>query len=403
MRLRRSFHTPSGSLSTRDPSKGEREKGGGQERPLHRSAHDEEGEHGEKDNDCAHIDRSDSHGLVAPILRHTGQITAAGGLLQLRGVLVEVVVAFEVFDAFAVHNALRTAAFEVGHEEGERLVHAIAPLRDVVALQSAGGRFAIGGLRLRGEFSLSTHRLFGVFPRVVEVGEVDERTEQSAHHHSGSGFAPMAQRSLSHCVNAIGHDDEEHREEEIVGHLDVVAQHLQGGEQPRDNQSPEVFAAIGEHQSGDGGRDEGEGIDLPNVSCRDDNQKVGRERPRRSAKRREQRPKAEGAHEQIEPEEVEKKVGERTGGEQAHDASHPAEGFGRAVSRCNLVGGHPRKDTVRPARTFARGFIEGRLFLPLPHTGHRIVTTEHKPVQNGRGKIEETQQKKRQHDQHIRP
>ena len=184
------------------PSKGEREEGGGQERPLHRSAHDEEGEHGEKDNDCAHIDRSDGHGLVAPILRHAGQITAAGGLLQLRGVLVEVVVAFEVFDALAVHNALRTAAFEVGHEEGERLVlHDRRSFRELLTSSEEGISAPVLSRRLadlveagfltktkvtrgkQGRYSL-TERGLATVPLLIELGRLGAHIDPSTAHNA---------------------------------------------------------------------------------------------------------------------------------------------------------------------------------------------------------------------------
>ena len=134
------------------PGEEEREQGGCGERPLERAAHQTEAEHEEEADDGTHIDGTYGERLVTPILDDARHVARAGGLLQLRGVLIELVVAFQLFYAFAVENAARSAAFEVGHQERERLVDPVAPLRDVVARQSVSAlcRGSIGGFGLFG-------------------------------------------------------------------------------------------------------------------------------------------------------------------------------------------------------------------------------------------------------------
>ena len=117
-----------------------------------RAAHQTEAEHEEEADDGTHIDGTYGERLVTPILDDARHVARVGDLLQLRGVLIELVVAFQLFYAFAVENAARSAAFEVGHQERERLVDAITPLRDVVARQSVSAlcRGRIGGFGLFG-------------------------------------------------------------------------------------------------------------------------------------------------------------------------------------------------------------------------------------------------------------
>ena len=254
-------------------------------RPLERAAHQTEAEHEEEANDGTHIDGTYGERLVTPILDDARHVARAGGLLQLRGVLIELVVAFQLFYAFAVENAARSAAFEVGHQERERLVDAITPLRDVVARQSVSAlcRGRIGGFGLfgrgRGQFGLAAHRLFRVLPRVVEIRQVDRCRQEATHHEGTGGFRPAAEGFAAQGLDAVGHRHKEHDKEEIVSHLQVVGRNLQGGKERRDGSSPQVFAAVGQHQSCDGGRNESKGIHLPEVSGGDDDEKITRKRP----------------------------------------------------------------------------------------------------------------------------
>ena len=391
------------------PGEEEREQGGCGERPLERAAHQTEAEYEEEADDGTHIDGTYGERLVTPILDDARHVARAGGLLQLRGVLIELVVAFQLFYAFAVENAARSAAFEVGHQERERLVDPVAPLGDVVARQSVGAlcRGSIGGFGLfgrgRGEFGLAAHRLFRVLPRVVEIRQVDRRRQEATHHEGAGGFRPAAEGFAAQGLNAVGHCHEEHDKQEVVSHLQVVGCNLQGGKKRRDGRAPQVFAAIGQHQAGDGGRNEAEGVHLPEVSGGDDDEKITRKRPCRRAESREQRFETQGAHQQVEAEEIEEEEAERAGGAKAHDGLDHAHHFRRTVGRRNLISGHTREDTVRPTGAFARGLMISGLFLSLSHAGHGVVAAQHEAFADGRGKIGETYQQKTQHNHEVGP
>ena len=162
-------------------------------------------------------------------------------------------------------DAGRTATFEVGNHQSECFIDAITPLCDVVAVESAGGTGSAFGIvgsacsslggsscgslrdfrRSKGEFALATHRLFGILPSVVHVGEIHQQSHQTTHNHNSGGLEPLRPRAFARSFHTIGNDQEEHHKEEIVGHLWVVAIELQTSEQGGDKCAPEIFATIG--------------------------------------------------------------------------------------------------------------------------------------------------------------
>ena len=398
-----------GSHEIVSPCKEEREQGSCGKRPLERSAHQAETEQEEEANDGSHINGTHRERLVTPILVDARDIARTGGLLQLRGILIELIVAFESLHAVAFENAARSAAFEVGHQKRECLVDTVAPLGDVVARQSVGA-LRFGGLLLLGrfrrrdsQFRLSAHRLFRVLPRVVEVGQVDRCRQESSHQECAGGFRPAPEGFGAQGFDAVGHRHEEHDKQEIVSHLQVVGGNLQGGKERRDGSSPQVFAAIGQHQSRDGRRNESESIHLPEVSGGDDDEEIAREGPCRRAECREQRFETERAHQEVEPEEIEEKEPERAGGAKPHHRLDHAHHLRRTIGRRNLISGHSRENTVGPTGAFARGLMISGLFLSLSHAGHGVVAAQHETFADGRGKIGETHQQETQHNHEVGP
>ena len=60
----------------------------------------------------------------------------------------------------------RGTTLRVRNQQGPCLVDAIAPLSDIVALQTAAG---LVGTVLLHQFTLATHRLLTILPGVIEV------------------------------------------------------------------------------------------------------------------------------------------------------------------------------------------------------------------------------------------
>ena len=138
----------------------------------------------------------------------------------------------------------------------------------------------------------------------------------------------------------VGDDQEEHHKEEIVGHLWVVAIELQTGEEGSDECTPQVFAAIGEHQTGDGGGNETECGNFPQVTSGNDDEEIARERPSHGTEGGNQRTLFQRAHQDVESKEIEKHKAQRTCGEERDETSHPAQESRRTIGGRNLVVGH---------------------------------------------------------------
>ena len=111
---------------------------------------------------------------------------------------------------------------------------------------------------------------------------------------------------FTRSFHTISDDREEHHKEEIVGHLWVVAIKLQTSEQSCNQSSPQVFAAIGEHQTGDGGGNEAECGNFPQVTSGNDDEEIARERPSHGTEGGDQRTLFQRAHQDVESKEVEK-------------------------------------------------------------------------------------------------
>ena len=59
----------------------------------------------------------------------------------------------------------------------------------------------------------------------------------------------------------------------------MVGEDLQGHEEGGDEESPAVATAVAEHHAGDGGRDVGQRVELPDVTCTYYNKVIAGEGP----------------------------------------------------------------------------------------------------------------------------
>ena len=113
-------------------------------------------------------------------------------------VLTELLIYIYVIIVSLLHSHLtarkryRSAALGIRDEQGERLVDTIAPLSDIVAVETA--TCLISRISLN-EFALSTHRLLAILPCVIEVGYI--------HHHSYQCSGSRHTRSLEEMVHLV--------------------------------------------------------------------------------------------------------------------------------------------------------------------------------------------------------
>ena len=190
------------------------EDGDSQQGPLERSLDDEQSQHEEHEHKGTHIDRSCRHGLLAPVLANLlidAQIVVVG---MLHGQLV-------------LCHRHGGSTLDIGNEQGPRLVDAIAPLGDIVTVQTTGG--LVAGILLH-QLTLATHGLLAIEPGMIEVGEVQADANGSTYgtHRQGlQHMLPATRLRVAETFNDKGNDHGEDDEEVVVGHLHVVGQHLQ--------------------------------------------------------------------------------------------------------------------------------------------------------------------------------
>ena len=181
-----------------------------------------------------------------------------------------------------LHQRHRSTALGVGDEQGPRLADAIRPLRDVVAVKPA--RCLVAGILLH-QLALAAHGLLRVLPGVVQVREVDQYAQQTAHQTDRRGFQEVQVAFLPDGLDQIGNEHEQDDEQVVVGHLHVVGMHLEGGKDARQDKAPQVFAPVGQHDAGNHRGQIGQCPHLPDVAGGNDNQEIGTEGPHHGTQR----------------------------------------------------------------------------------------------------------------------
>ena len=266
------------------PRQQHRQDGDGQQGPLHGSLYDKQSQHEEHQHEGAHIDGAGRHGLIAPVLAHL--LVDAGKLVVGLG-----------HSRLAVSQRCRRAALCVRHEQRPRLVQAVAPLRDVVAVQPGGRLAAAVALD---QLALAAHGLLTVLPRVVEVREVQRYAYSRTGQTHGSSLQQVLVALTAQGVDGKGDDHGQNDKQVVVGHLHVVGQYLQRREEGRDDQSPQVLAPIGQHHAANHGRQVGQGHDLPDVAGGNDDEEVAREGPHHRTEHGQIPAEVEGTQQQVE-------------------------------------------------------------------------------------------------------
>ena len=231
---------------------------------------------------------------------------------------------------------------------------------------------------------------------MVEVGEVTTQAEQTGNDDRRGGLQPLFQTALPQGTDEEADDEECHDEEEIVGHLQVVADELEGGEEGCNRHAFEEFPAIAENQTGDGGRDESERQHFPEVTGGNDDEEIGGERPHHRTGDGKPGTDAEGAEQDIEAKQIEKE--ETDGGEplqrsEGINLGEGGDGVGGGIGGCHLEGGHAAEDGVAPTGDFAVvALAELSLLLSESLCCDGVMTAKHEPLTHGRQEVEGTEE-----------
>ncbi len=112
------------------------------------------------------------------------------------------------------------ASFYIGDEKGKCLIDTIAPCGYRRAVHASGGGGAVGGSKVGGA---SAHCLLGILPRIVEACGIGGYGESAGPDHAECGCPPRFHLMLAGSRPEPCQNHRHHHEEEIIGHLRVVA------------------------------------------------------------------------------------------------------------------------------------------------------------------------------------
>ena len=139
---------------------------------------------------------------------------------------------------------------------------------------------------------------------MIEVAEIQADTDGCTHDAHRRSLAKASHLLLLDGIDQEGDDHEEDDEEVIVCHLHVVGVHLEGSENRRYEQAPQIFTSISQHDTRNHRREISQSHHLPNMSCSNDDKEIGGECPNDGAECRQGLTEVEGSQQDIESQEV---------------------------------------------------------------------------------------------------
>ena len=142
----------------------------------------------------------------------------------------------------AVRQGDTGTALRVRNQQCPCFVDAIAPLGDIVTVQTATGLVVS---ILLDQLTGTTHGFLAVLPSMIEIRDVQTNSNQGCHHTCCGSFQQMAIVFLTDSFNHVSNDQSCNDEQVIIGHLHVVRIDLKSCEDSRHNQSRQIFASIG--------------------------------------------------------------------------------------------------------------------------------------------------------------
>ena len=286
----------------------------------------------------------------------------------------------------------------IRYQQRPRLVDAVAPLRDVVAVQSAV-RLVLG--ILLHQLALATHRLLAVLPRVVQVRQVQTDGNSRCHHTGAKSLCQVLILLLAQTVNAERNDHRQDDEQIVVRHLYVVRQHLEGTEDGSDEHAPEVFTPEGQHHTGNHRRQVRQRHHLPDVSGGNDDEEVAGERPHDGPQCRQILTEVEGTQQDVEAQQVGKDIPHVLGQPQVIPRRGLRQQLRRVVRRRQLIRRHTAKQRIGPARALAGTLVILHCLLTGTSPSRRVVTVEHPALNVGREEVGKRNRHKQDDHQYV--
>ena len=144
-------------------------------------------------------------------------------------------------------------------------------MRDVIAVKSA---VCLVGSVLFNQLALASHALLCVLPRVIKVGNVQQNAYQCPRSTHARGFHKVCHALRSDRFNKVSYHHEEDNEQIIISHLHVVGVDFKGSEDRSNNETPQIFAPISEHNARNHRWKIGQSHDFPDVSGGNDDEEI---------------------------------------------------------------------------------------------------------------------------------
>ena len=240
---------------------------------------------------------------------------------------------------------------------------------------------------------------------MIEVAQVDANAQNTAYCEANGSINPPRKRFLSNRINKESERHQSDDEEEIIAHLDMIAEYLHRCEEARDHDSQQVFPPVTQHHTSDGWWDEAERQEFPDVSCLDDDEVVTTKRPKDCAESRHPNTEVEGSEHNVEAEQHHEDVsgiGREARKSELIDALQSAECLSTTIAGAHLISRHSAEERVCPARSFA---IMSRSVLFHLHTAADaagvVMSRQDQPITNRHDEIHYADGHEKQDGQHI--
>ena len=241
---------------------------------------------------------------------------------------------------------------------------------------------------------------------MVEVRDVHADAYGSSGDANGCRLQHMPP-AASLCIfprEALHNEGDDHQgddEQIVVGHLHVVGVHLEGCEECRNDKSPKVFPSIGKHHAGNHRWQIGQRPHLPDVSSGNDDEEITGERPHDATQHGQLTTEVEGAHQDVEAQQVDKHVPHIVGQPQMIGVDDLRQKIGTLIRGRCLIGRHTAEDGIRPACALTCLLQILQRLLPGAASCRRVVLVQNTPLQIGGHEIGECDDRKQQYHQQI--
>ena len=352
------------------PCQHDAQQGGNEQCPLQGSSDDEQSQDEEHQHESSHIDGTRRAWLLPverrliPVHRHL-VVYIRIRYRSFSGVEI-VAAALLLTSRRASQDAIGGTTLDIRDKQRPCLADAIAVVGDVVALQST--RRLVGAIGFH-QFALAAHRLLRVLPRMIER----RRIHADAYHSCSETYAcclqPMEQLPLADGIDEPSQRHQHDDEQVVVGHLHMVGIHLESSKDGCHDETPQIFATIGQDDTGYHRRQISQCPYLPDMSRSDDDEEVAAESPHNGTQSCHPATEVESTQQDVEAQEVDKDVPHIFGQPQMVGLCGGCDALCAAIRRSRLVGGHTSEGRVGPTGGLARRFLILLGFLPQAYSG----------------------------------